>query len=151
MDDMMILVVEDNPDDEEMTLRSLSQAGLANDVEVVRDGAEALDFLFGIGSHAGPDTKSMPTGGLLDLKLPKLNGIDVLNRMRQDDRTRAIPVVILTSSSEDEDMIRSYNSGANSSVRKPIVFSDFVGVVSQLGMYWLLLNQVPGKKPFKPL
>lgn len=148
MDDMMILVVEDNPDDEEMTLRSLSQAGLANDVEVVRDGAEALDFLFGIGSHAGRDTKRMPTVVLLDLKLPKLNGIDVLNRMRQDDRTRAIPVVILTSSSEDEDMIRSYNSGANSYVRKPIVFADFVGVVSQLGMYWLLLNQVPGKKPF---
>lgn len=147
MDEMMILIVEDNPDDEEMTLRSLSQAGLANDVEVVRDGAEALDFLFGTGSHAGRDTRRMPTVMLLDLKLPKLNGVDVLNRMRKDERTRGIPVVILTSSSEDEDMIRSYNSGANSYVRKPIVFADFVGVVSQLGMYWLLLNQVPGKKP----
>ena len=149
MDDMMILIVEDNPDDEEMTLRSLSQAGLANDVEVVRDGAEALDFLFCTGSHAGRDSRRMPTVVLLDLKLPKLDGTEVLNRMRQDERTRAIPVVILTSSSEDEDMIRSYNSGANSYVRKPIVFADFVGVVSQLGMYWLLLNQVPGKKPFR--
>ncbi|HEY1991085.1 MAG TPA: response regulator [Gammaproteobacteria bacterium] len=150
MDDMMVLIVEDNPDDEEMTLRSLSQAGLANDVEVVRDGAEALDFLFGTGSYAGRDTRRMPTVVLLDLKLPKLNGVDVLNRMRKDERTRSIPVVILTSSSEDEDMIRSYNSGANSYVRKPIVFADFVGVVSQLGMYWLLLNQVPGKKPYRP-
>lgn len=147
MDEMMILIVEDNPDDEEMTLRSLSQAGLANDVAVVRDGVEALDFLFGTGSHAGRDTRRMPTVVLLDLKLPKLNGVDVLNRMRKDERTRGIPVVILTSSSEDEDMIKSYNSGANSYVRKPIVFADFVNVVSQLGMYWLLLNQVPGKKP----
>jgi len=150
MDEMMILIVEDNPDDEEMTLRSLSQAGLANDVQVVRDGVEALDFLFGTGPYAGRDLSRMPTVMLLDLKLPKLNGIDVLNRMRKDERTRSIPVVILTSSSEDEDMVRSYNSGANSYVRKPVVFSDFVGVVSQLGMYWLLLNQVPGKKPFKP-
>jgi len=149
MDEMMILIVEDNPDDEEMTLRSLSQAGLANDVQVVRDGVEALDFLFGTGTYAGRDMNRMPTVMLLDLKLPKLNGIDVLNRMRKDDRTRNIPVVILTSSSEDEDMMRSYNSGANSYVRKPVVFSDFVGVVSQLGMYWLLVNRVPGKKPFK--
>ncbi|HEY4128850.1 MAG TPA: response regulator [Gammaproteobacteria bacterium] len=149
MDEMMILIVEDNPDDEEMTLRSLSQAGLANDVQVVRDGVEALDFLFGTGPYAGRDMTRMPTVMLLDLKLPKLNGIDVLNRMRKDDRTRNLPVVILTSSSEDEDMVRSYNSGANSYVRKPVIFSDFVGVVSQLGMYWLLLNQVPNKKPFK--
>ncbi|MFI4921218.1 MAG: response regulator, partial [Gammaproteobacteria bacterium] len=121
MDEMMILVVEDNPDDEEMTLRSLSQAGLANDVQVVRDGVEALDFLFGTGIYSGRDMSRMPTVMLLDLKLPKLNGIDVLNRMRKDDRTRNIPVVILTSSSEDEDMVRSYNSGANSYVRKPVV------------------------------
>jgi two-component system response regulator len=149
MDQMMLLIVEDNPDDEEMTLRSLSQAGLANDVEVVRDGVEALDFLFGTGTYAGRDLSRMPTMVLLDLKLPKLNGIDVLNRMRKDERTRAIPVVILTSSSEDEDMVRSYSSGANSYVRKPVVFADFVGVVSQLGMYWMLVNEVPGKKPFK--
>jgi two-component system response regulator len=149
MDQMMILIVEDNPDDEEMTLRSLSQAGLANDVEVVRDGVEALDFLFGTGAYAGRDLSRMPTVILLDLKLPKLNGIDVLNRMRKDDRTRNIPVVVLTSSSEDEDMVRSYSSGANSYVRKPVVFADFVGVVSQLGMYWMLLNEVPGKKPLR--
>ena len=145
MDDMMVLIVEDNPDDEEMTLRSLSQAGLANDVEVVRDGVEALDFLFGTGGFAGRDTSRMPTVVLLDLKLPKLNGIDVLNRMRKDERTRSIPVVILTSSSEDEDMVKSYDSGANSYVRKPVIFSDFANVVSQLGLYWMLLNQVPVK------
>ena len=145
MDGKFILIVEDNPDDEEMTLRSLHQAGLANDVQVVRDGVEALDFLFGTGSFKGRDTARMPTVVLLDLKLPKLNGIDVLNRMRQHDLTRTIPVVILTSSSEDEDMAKSYDSGANSYVRKPVIFSDFAEVVSQLGLYWMLLNQVPNK------
>lgn len=148
MDGKMILIVEDNPDDEEMTLSSLSKAGLANDVQVVRDGVEALDFLFGTGPFAGRDMSVMPAVVLLDLKLPKLNGIDVLTRMRKDERTRTIPVVILTSSSEDEDMIKSYSSGANSYVRKPVMFSDFAGVVSQLGLYWLLLNQIPGSKPF---
>ena len=147
MDGKFILIVEDNPDDEEMTLRSLQQAGLANDVQVVRDGVEALDFLFGTGTFAGRDITRMPTVVLLDLKLPKLNGIDVLNRMRQDELTRTIPVVILTSSSEDEDMVKSYNSGANSYVRKPVVFADFARVVSQLGLYRMLLNQVPGKQP----
>jgi len=145
MDGKFILIVEDNPDDEEMTLRSLQQAGLANDVQVVRDGVEALDFLFGTGGFAGRDTTRMPTVVLLDLKLPKLNGIDVLNRMRRDELTRNIPVVILTSSSEDEDMVKSYDSGANSYVRKPVVFSDFANVVGQLGLYWMLLNQVPVK------
>jgi CheY-like chemotaxis protein len=148
MDGKMILIVEDNPDDEEMTLSSLNKAGLANDVQVVRDGVEALDFLFGTGPFAGRDMSVMPAVVLLDLKLPKLNGIDVLTRMRKDERTRTIPVVILTSSSEDEDMIKSYSSGANSYVRKPVVFSDFANVVSQLGLYWLLLNQIPGGKPF---
>lgn len=143
MDGKLILIVEDNPDDEEMTLRSLSQSGIANDVQVVRDGVEALDFLFGMGAFEGRDLSYMPAVVLLDLKLPKLNGIDVLTRMRQDDRTRNIPVVILTSSSEEEDMIKSYKSGANSYVRKPVVFANFADVVSQLGMYWLLLNQVP--------
>src|SRR5574337_250546 len=120
MDGKFILLVEDNPDDEEMTLRSLSQAGIANEVQVVRDGVEALDFLFGTGGFAGRDTAHMPAVVLLDLKLPRLNGIDVLTRMRQKDLTRTIPVVILTSSSEDEDMARSYDSGANSYVRKPV-------------------------------
>lgn len=147
MDGKFILVVEDNPDDEEMTIRSLSQAGISNEVQVVRDGVEALDFLFGTGKFAGRDTARMPTVVLLDLKLPKLNGIDVLTRMRQHDLTRNVPVVILTSSSEDEDMVKSYNSGANSYVRKPVVFADFAMVVSQLGLYWMLLNQVPGKQP----
>jgi len=143
MDDKFILMVEDNPDDEEMTLRSLQQAGIANEVQVVRDGVEALDFLFGTGSFAGRDTARMPALVLLDLKLPKLNGIDVLTRMRQHELTRTVPVVILTSSSEDEDMARSYASGANSYVRKPVIFADFAGVVSQLGLYWMLLNQIP--------
>ncbi len=143
MDRKYILIVEDNPDDEEMTLRSLQQASLANDVQVVHDGVEALEFLFGTGAFAGRDTAHVPTVVLLDLKLPRLNGIDVLNRMRQDELTRAIPVVILTSSSEDEDMAKSYASGANSYVRKPVIFSDFASVVSELGLYWMLLNQVP--------
>jgi two-component system response regulator len=147
MDEMMILVVEDNPDDEEMTLRALHSAGIANDVHVVRDGVEALDFLSGRGTFANRDLRRMPAVVLLDLKLPKLDGVDVLNRMRKDPRTSSIPVVILTSSSEEEDMVRSYQSGANSYVRKPVVFSDFAKVVSQLGLYWLLLNEVPGKRP----
>ena len=147
MDGKFILVVEDNPDDEEMTIRSLSQAGISNEVQVVRDGVEALDFLFGTGKFTGRDIDRMPTVVLLDLKLPKLNGIDVLTRMRQHELTRNVPVVILTSSSEDEDMVKSYNSGANSYVRKPVVFGDFARVVSQLGLYWMLLNQVPGKQP----
>jgi two-component system response regulator len=148
MDGKFILIVEDNPDDEEMTLRSLSQAGLANGVQVVRDGVEAVDFLFATGRFKGRDIEHMPTVVLLDLKLPKLNGIDVLKRMRQDERTRTVPVVILTSSSEDEDMVKSYDNGANSYVRKPVVFSDFAKVVSQLGLYWMLLNEVPGETPF---
>jgi CheY-like chemotaxis protein len=139
----MILLVEDNPDDEELTLRALRKANIANEVVVTRDGSEALDFLFGIGGFSGRDTKVMPTIVLLDLKLPKLNGIDVLNRMRADSRTKLVPVVILTSSSEDEDMLRSYESGANSYVRKPVDFSAFVNAVTQLGVYWLLLNQLP--------
>jgi len=143
MDEKFILIVEDNPDDEEMTLMSLNQAGLANDVQVVRDGVEALDFLFATGTFAGRDTARMPTVVLLDLKLPRLSGIDVLNRMRGDSRTRNVPVVILTSSSEDEDMVKSYDSGANSYVRKPVVFTDFAKVVRELGLYWMLLNQMP--------
>ena len=146
--DKMILIVEDNPDDEEMTLRSLSQAGLADDVQVARDGAEVLDFLFGTGNYTGRDLTRMPALVLLELKLPKLDGVGVLQRMRQDERTRNIPVVIFTSSSDD-DMLRCYDSGANSYVRKPVVFSDFANVVNQLGRYWLLLNQMPGNKPSK--
>jgi two-component system response regulator len=138
-----IMLVEDNPDDEELTLRALRKASIANDVFVARDGREALDFLFGTGQHAGREPQTMPAVVLLDLKLPKLDGIDVLQRMRADPRTRLVPVVVLTSSSEDEDMLRSYQSGANSYVRKPIEFSEFAHAVTQLGMYWMLINQTP--------
>jgi len=139
----IIMLVEDNPDDEELTLRALRKGNIANEVFVARDGTEALDFLFGTGKHAGNKPLPMPAVVLLDLKLPKLNGIDVLKRMRADPRTKLIPVVVLTSSSEDEDMIKSYQSGANSYVRKPVEFSSFVNAVTQLGVYWMLLNQSP--------
>ena len=147
MDKKTILLVEDNPDDEELTLRALRKANIANEVFVARDGQEALDFLHCTGKHAGRDPQAVPAVILLDLKLPKLNGIDVLNRMRADPRTRLIPVVVLTSSSEDEDMLRSYESGANSYVRKPVEFAAFAEAVTQLGIYWMLLNQSPPKKP----
>jgi two-component system, response regulator len=138
-----ILLVEDNANDEELTLRALRKANIANEVFVARDGQEAVDFLFGTGQRAGRELAKMPAVVLLDLKLPKLNGIDVLQRIRADPRTRLIPVVVLTSSSEDEDMLRSYQSGANSYVRKPIEFSAFAHAVTQLGMYWMLINQAP--------
>ena len=141
-----ILLVEDNPNDEELTLRALRKANIANEVAIARDGQEALDFLFGTGKYAGRELPSMPAVVLLDLKLPKLDGIDVLQRIRADPRTRLVPVVVLTSSSEDEDMVRSYQSGANSYVRKPIEFSAFANAVTQLGMYWVLINQIPPRR-----
>jgi CheY-like chemotaxis protein len=138
-----ILLVEDNPDDEELTLRALRKSNIVNEVFVARDGQEAIDFLFATGKHAGREPRAMPAVVLLDLKLPKLNGIDVLHRMRADPRTKLVPVVVLTSSSEDEDMMRSYESGANSYVRKPVEFPAFAAAVTQLGIYWMLLNQGP--------
>jgi CheY-like chemotaxis protein len=143
MSEKMILLVEDNPDDEELTTRALRQAKVANDLVVVRDGAEALEFVFGTGQYAGRDLSRMPALILLDLKLPKLSGLDVLQRLRADERTKLIPTVILTSSSEDEDMLKSYRHGANSYVRKPVEFSAFASAVSQLGVYWMLINESP--------
>ena len=146
MSEKMILLVEDSPDDEELTTRALRQAKIANEIVVARDGAEAIDFLFGEGPHAGRDVSRTPAVILLDLKLPKLSGLDVLNRLRADPRTKLIPTVILTSSSEDEDMLKSYQLGANSYVRKPVDFGQFAQAVSQLGIYWLLLNEAVPKR-----
>ncbi len=141
MIDKTILLVEDNEDDEELTTRALRHAKIVNEIVVTRDGREALDFLFGEGQHAGRDVSQMPALILLDLKLPKLSGLEVLQKIRADERTRLIPTVVLTSSSEDEDMLRSYQHGANSYVRKPVEFKSFASAVSQLGVYWMLLNQ----------
>jgi two-component system, response regulator len=146
MADKVILIVEDNPDDEEFTLRALHRAKVTNEIVVTRDGSEALDWLYGTGKYAGRDTSASPAVVLLDLKLPKLSGIDVLQRMRAEESTRYTPVVVLTSSSEDEDMLRSYASGANSYVRKPVEFADFANAVAQLGIYWMLLNEPPPKR-----
>jgi two-component system response regulator len=143
MDAKTILVVEDNPDDEELTLRSLRRAHIANKVIVARDGGEALDYLYASGEYAGRDATQIPALVLLDLKLPIVGGIDILKRIRAEPATRYLPVVIMTSSSEDEDMVKSYDSGANSYIRKPVDFSEFAGAVQQLGLYWLVLNSVP--------
>lgn len=136
-----ILLVEDNPTDVELTLHTLKKHNLANGVQVVRDGAEALDFIFGTGTHAGHNPR--PKLILLDLKLPKVDGLEVLRRIRGDERTRTIPVVALTSSREERDIVESYRLGVNSYIVKPVDFTQFVEVVRQLGLYWLLLNQPP--------
>jgi CheY-like chemotaxis protein len=136
----MILLVEDNPRDEALTLRALSMNNVG-EIAVVRDGAEALDFLLGTGAHAGRDVSLTPKVVLLDLKLPKIDGLEVLRRMRLDPRTARLPVVIFTSSSEDEDVISSYSLGANSYVRKPVDFEQFLEATKQLGLYWLEINQ----------
>ena len=143
MEDPVILLVEDNPDDEALTLRALRRANLGNDIVVARDGVEALDSLFGTGAHADRDVRHLPQVMLLDLKLPRIDGLEVLRRVRADERTRVLPVVILTSSNEERDRIDGYTLGANSYVRKPVDFNEFVDAVRQLGLYWLLLNQPP--------
>ena len=143
MSERYILLVEDNPDDEELTLLSLRKHNLAHDIVVVRDGVEAIDFLFANGQYASRDAAHVPTVILLDLKLPKLDGLGVLKRLRADPRTRTLPVVVLTSSRQDADVIASYNLGANSYVRKPVEFGAFVEAVSSLGLYWVLLNRPP--------
>ena len=142
MESKVILLVEDNPRDEALTLRALKKSNIVNDVVVARDGVEALDYLFGTGAHAGRDTSDMPQLILLDLKLPKVDGMQVLRRMREDERTRRLPVVVFTSSSEEEDLINSYNLGANSYVRKPVDFEQFLEAAKQLGLYWLVLNLI---------
>jgi two-component system response regulator len=136
-----ILLVEDNPDDVVLALRALKRNHIANEVVVVRDGAEAVDFLFAQGAHAGRDPKALPEVVLLDLKLPKLHGLEVLQRIRAHETTRLMPVVVLTTSSEEQDIIESYRLGANSYIRKPVDFDQFTEAVRQLGMYWLVLNQ----------
>jgi two-component system response regulator len=141
MNDRVILLVEDNANDEELTLRALKKANILNRVVVARDGAEALDYLFARGAHASRAAAEVPQVVLLDLKLPKVDGLDVLRAVRDDDRTRLLPVVVLTSSVEDQDLIRSYDLGANSYVRKPVDFTQFVEAVRQLGLYWLVINQ----------
>jgi two-component system, response regulator len=138
-----ILLVEDNADDEELTLRAFKRSKVLNHVEVVRDGVEALDYLFATGAHADRDPKAMPSVILLDLKLPKLGGLDVLRRVRADERTRRIPVVVLTSSNEEKDILSSYGLGANSFVRKPVDFAQFMEAAQQLGLYWLVTNEPP--------
>ena len=143
MEDKMILLVEDNPDDEALTLRALWKNNIGNRMVVVRDGAEALDFLFCIGAYADRDPREMPNMILLDLKLPKVDGLEVLRRIRADERTHLLAVVILTSSNEEQDLIEGYKNGANSYVRKPVDFTQFVEAVRQLGLYWLVLNEAP--------
>lgn len=138
-----ILLVEDNPDDRELIRMALEENSIADDLVAVNDGAQALDYLFGTGSHSGRNIADKPRVILLDLKLPKLSGLDVLARLRNDERTALIPIVVLTSSSEEEDIIASYKLGANSYIRKPVDFNQFSRAVQSIGGYWLVLNHKP--------
>ena len=148
MTNKVILLVEDHPDDEELTMRALKKNNIKNEVVVARDGVEALEYLFGTGAHAGRDMSHMPQIILLDLKLPKIDGLEVLRRLRADDRTKFLPVVVLTSSKEEQDMITGYALGVNSYIQKPVDFTQFANVAKQLGMYWLLVNQPPPVRSF---
>jgi len=143
MDNKIILLVEDNPDDVALTLRAFKQNNISNEVVVTRDGEEALDYLFGTGKHKGHDAKTMPVVILLDLKLPKKDGLEVLKEIRENEMTKFIPVVILTSSKQESDIAKGYKLGANSYVRKPVDFNDFVAASKALGLYWLLYNEPP--------
>ncbi|HLJ15289.1 MAG TPA: response regulator [Bryobacteraceae bacterium] len=143
MGENVILLVEDNPDDEALTLRALKKNNIVNEVVVARDGNEALDYMFGRGHHAGRDATILPQVVLLDLKLPKIDGLEVLRQLRADSRTKLTPVVILTSSNEEQDRFKGYDLGANSYVRKPVDFNKFIDAVRQLGLYWLVFNERP--------
>jgi CheY-like chemotaxis protein len=143
MQEKIIVLVEDNPNDEALTLRALKKNNIANEIVVTRDGAEALDFVFRRGSYATRDTNQIISVILLDLKLPKVDGLEVLRKLREDKNTSLLPVVVLTSSKEEQDLIKSYRLGANSYIRKPVDFSQFVDSVRQLGLYWLVLNESP--------
>ena len=150
MTEPIILLVEDNADDELLTVRAFKKSNIANEVVVVRDGVEALDWLFGTGDHAGRDVSVDPQLVLLDLKLPRLDGLEVLRRIRADERTALLPVVVMTSSQQEEDVIRSYELGANSYLRKPVDFERFAEAARSLGMYWLVLNTKPPHRAKKP-
>ena len=143
MRDKVILIAEDNADDEELTLRALRKNNISNSIVVVRDGQEALDYLFGDGAHATRDLNQRPQVMLLDINLPKINGLEVLKRIRADERTKTMPVVILTSSAEERDRLAAYANFANSYIRKPVDFDQFTESVRELGLYWLVLNEPP--------
>lgn len=143
MKNAIILLVEDNPDDEVLTLRALRKHNIGNKVYVARDGAEALDFLFCLNQYADRDPHELPQLILLDIKLPKIDGLEVLRRIREDERTSLLPVVILTSSKEQQDLVEAYRNRANSYMRKPVEFTEFAEAVRELGLYWLVLNQAP--------
>jgi two-component system, response regulator len=146
MENKMILLVEDNADDEALTMRALKKNNVGNNVHIVRDGAEALDFLFCMGAYASRDLHDMPFLILLDLKLPKVSGLEVLRRLRADERTKVVPIVILTSSSEEQDVVEGYQLGANSYVRKPVNFNEFLEAAKHLGIYWLDMNHAPPRR-----
>jgi two-component system response regulator len=146
----VILLVEDNASDEKLTVLAFKKSGISNDVVVMRDGAAALDYIFGTGQHAGRDAGVLPTVVLLDLKLPRIDGLEVLRRIRADERTKLVPVIVLTASKEEEDLLRSYTLGANAYVRKPVEFVAFVEAAKTLGLFWLLLNE-PAPAPRRAL
>ena len=145
-----ILLVEDNPDDVELTVHALRREKLANDITVARDGEEALDFIFCRGQHSDRSFQNPPRLILLDLKLPKIEGLDVLRAIKADPRTKAVPVVIMTSSREERDLVESYKLGVNAYVQKPVDFEQFRGIVKELGLFWLVINQAPPPQAFEP-